>query len=491
MGWISHDLFSSGTSDGLGVSELFPYVRPQDIADIIIMSFLVYQLYSWFKNTKALQVVIGLGFLGVIYIVTKNLGLFMTSWIFQELGTVLFVLIIVIFQTEIRQALYRFSLLRNMFGRQASGPQLDLMELSSKIFALAAEKTGAIIVFQRKEPLEEYLLHGVSLDSLVSAQLIGTIFQDGTPLHDGAVVIRDGRIIQASCHLPLSTNSEVPQHYGTRHRAGLGLTERSDAVVVVVSEERGEVSLAQGGSLQKIDTPEQLSEKLTVLLVPPTQEEVKISLQRKIFSNFWPKVTTVFLVIAVWLIITAKQGGIVTVTAPIKFHNLPDGVALLKTSPEEVEVQLKVFSSLIPSPKQLDVVADVDLARIREGTNHLTLKNDDFQLPLGVVVTGINPSAVKVMAERKVRRELRVRVKMVGRVAGRQRLKRVVVEPAVVLAEGPEHLLNQLESVDTEEVDLSLVRQSTVIEKGLIPPAPRIKLLRDEPVKVRVVTAGR
>src|SRR5512136_3380311 len=101
------------------------------------MSFLVYQLYSWFKNTKAFQVVVGLGFLVLLYMVTKNFGLFMTSWVLQELGTVLFVLLIVIFQSEIRQALYRFSLLRNLFGRQGTNSQLDLMDLSSTIFALA------------------------------------------------------------------------------------------------------------------------------------------------------------------------------------------------------------------------------------------------------------------------------------------------------------------------------------------------------------------
>src|SRR5512136_2477893 len=195
------------------------------------MSFLVYQLYSWFKNTRALQVVIGLGFLVLLYVVTKNLGLFMTSWVLQELGTVLFVLLIVIFQTEIRQALYRFSLLRNFFGRQGNSSQLDLMELSRAFFALAETRTGAIIVFQRKEPLDEYLLHGTPLDSLVSAQLIGSIFRTGTPLHDGAVVIRDNRVTQASCHLPLSGNAELPSHFGTRHRAALGLSERSDAVV--------------------------------------------------------------------------------------------------------------------------------------------------------------------------------------------------------------------------------------------------------------------
>ena len=192
-----------------------PVIRWQDIADIIIMSFLVYHLYGWFRHTKAFQVVIGLGSLGVVYIVTKNLGFFMTSWILQELGTALFVLIIVIFQSEIRQALYRISPLRSIFGRQDPVPSVDLGELVEAVSSLADSHTGAIIVFQRSEPIDEYLSNGIPVESSMSGELIGCIFKDGSPLHDGALIIRNGKITQASCHLPLSTNSEIPQQYGT------------------------------------------------------------------------------------------------------------------------------------------------------------------------------------------------------------------------------------------------------------------------------------
>jgi uncharacterized protein (TIGR00159 family) len=470
---------------------LFPYFRPQDIADILIMSFLVYQLYSWFKNTRALQVVIGLGFLGVLYVVTKNLGLFMTSWILQELGTVLFILLIVIFQGEIRQALYRFSLLRNLFGRQGNGLQLDLMEISATIFALAKEKTGALIVFQRKEALDDYLLHGIQLDSLYSSQLLISIFKDGTPLHDGAVLIRDGRVALASCHLPLSNNADIPQYYGTRHRAGLGITERSDAAVVIVSEERGEVSLALAGELHTIESPEQLHERLNSLLAPPSQESGKITLKQRLFSNLWPKLATVLLVLVCWMLITVRQAGIITVTAPIKFHNLPDDLALTKVVPEEVEVQLKVFSNLVPSPKQMDIVADLDLSKIREGASNLAIRNDDFKLPPGVVIAGLNRSVVKVTADRKVRKQLVVRVRTVGRLPGRQRLQSLKAEPPTVMVEGAAHILEQLELLQTEDVDLAGVSQSTVLERQVLSPAPQVKVLLDNPVKVRVVTVGR
>jgi diadenylate cyclase len=468
---------------------LFSFIRWQDVADIVIMSFLVYQLYGWFKNTKAFQVVIGLGSLGVVYLITNNLGFFMTSWILQELGTAVFVLIIVIFQAEIRQALYRFSPLHNLFGRQDIGRRLDLIELSNAIFTLAASKTGAIIVFQRKEPLDEYLLHGIPLDGVVSGQLIGSIFKDGTPLHDGAVVIQYGRISQASAHLPLSVNSDIPQYFGTRHRAGLGLTERSDAAVVVVSEERGEVSLALAGELEKIDTPEQLSNHLNGLLSSPVQEACKPSLWERLSRNFWPKLITVFLVFITWLIITAREGEITSTSVPVRFHNLPQGFLLTKSSPDEVEVQLKTFSNLIPTPKEGEIAVDIDLSKIREGFNNIAIEKEDFKLPPGIVVSRVKPSVLRINIEKKTRKWLHVEAKIVGRSARKLKIKRIKVEPPSVMVEGPQHTLSQLEDIETEEINLAGIRQDTVFEKKLVPPAGQVKLLWEGNVKIRMITA--
>ena len=384
---------------------MFPQFRPQDIADILIMSFLVYQLYSWFKNSKALQVVMGLLVLGVIYFVTKNLGLFMTSWILQELGTVLLVLLIVVFQAEIRQALYRLSLLRNFFDRQESVVRIDLLELSAAVFSLAAERVGALVVFQREELLDECILHGVPLDAMVSGPLITSIFMPLSPLHDGAVLIKDGRVALASCHLPLSVSADVPQHLGTRHRAGLGLSERSDAAIVVVSEERGEVSLSLAGELQVMASAAQLHERLTALLQPLSREAQGVGIKSRIFANLWPKVAVLCVVLVSWLLITFKQGEIFTVTAPVTFHNLPESLTLTRSYPEEVDLQLKAFSNLVASPKQLDIVVDLDLSKAKEGGNNIQISKEQIKLPPGVVVVSMQRSMVRVTAERKVQKE--------------------------------------------------------------------------------------
>jgi len=384
---------------------LFPQFRPQDIADILIMTFLVYQLYSWFKNSKALQVVLGLLFLGVIYFVTKSLGLFMTSWILQELGTVLLVLLIVVFQAEIRQALYRLSLLRNLFDREESVVRIDLLELSATIFSLASQRVGALVVFQREELLDDHILHGVPLDSVVSGSLITSIFMPTSPLHDGAVLIKDGRIALASCHLPLSVSAEVPQHLGTRHRAALGLSERSDAAIVVISEERGEVSLSLDGALQVVSSPAQLHERLTSLMQPLTRESKRVGVMSKLFANLWPKVAIFVMVAVSWLLITFKQGEILTVTAPVTFHNLPDTLTLTRSNPDEVDLQLKSFSTLVGSPRELDIVIDLDLSKVKEGNNNIQISKEQIKVPTGVVVVNLERSLIRVTAARKPRKE--------------------------------------------------------------------------------------
>lgn len=464
---------------------MYPLIRWQDIVDIIIMSVLVYQLYGWFKHTKALQVVIGLGSLGVVYLVTRNLGFYMTSWILQELGTVLFVLIIVIFQAEIRQALYRFSPLRSIFGRQEGGQLFDVKEFAETLFALAAARTGALVVFQRSEPVDEYVTNGIDLDSSLNGQLVRSIFYEGSPLHDGALIVKNGRITKASAHLPLSVSTEIPYVYGTRHRAGIGLTERSDAAVVIVSEERGEVSLALSGKLLRIDAPDQLVTQLGQLLAFSDQEEVRLTFVRRIFRNFTAKLVTVALVTLCWLLVTARQGEIVTVMAPVQFRNLSESLLLRKSVPEQVELQLKSVSSLIPIPKEGDIVAVVDLSKVHVGSNQVTIRKENVSLPSGVLVTQVKPMTVKVVIDRKVRKQVRVTADLRGRVPDNLRLKRVTVMPARVVLEGPESVLGEMDTVRTEPVRLSDIQKSIVLEKRVELPA-HLRLPNEEKVQVHI-----
>jgi len=462
-------------------------MRIQDIADILIMTILVYQLYFWFRKTRALQVVIGLGSLVLLYIITKSLGLFMTNWILQELGTVVIIVIVVVFQGEIRQALYRFSMLRNFFNQNIEPVSLDIHGIASTVFALAERRIGAIIVFELRERLDAYLLHGVALDSIVSSQLLTSIFEDRSPLHDGAVVIRNSRISEASSHLPLSLSIDLPQHFGTRHRAALGLTEKTDALVLVVSEERGEVSYASAGELVLIASEDELIGLLERSIITTTQIAQKSSLKERLSRNLLPKFLILLLVLLCWGLINVRQGGVQSVAAQVKFHDLPENLIIKDGLPAELDVQVKVLSTLFNSAKRPEIAADIDLSKIHEGVNNITVEGNSFQLPPGVSFVKVSPAVLRITAEKKMYRDIPVYLKRTGRLPKGVKLKSISIEPNSVRVLGYGSSLAQLRQVYTESLDLASVTRSEVLEVKLLTPSPQVQLNSHESVKVTVV----
>lgn len=462
------------------------FIRIQDLADILIMTFLLYQLYSWFRKTRAMQVLLGLGVVTLIYFATRYLDLYMTSWILQQLGTVLVILIIVVFQAEIRQTLYRFSLLRNFFDPGDKEQHSHFQQIADTLFRLADRRTGALLVFKRSESLADLMQNGVRLDCEITPQILETIFAENTPLHDGAALVKEGRIALASCHLPLSSNPDIPQNYGTRHRAALGLSERTDAVIVVVSEERGEVLLAEAGEFLKLSQAEELVSALEQR-VSPVREKTRMTVRQKLFSNLLPKTALLLVVTAFWALITSRQGQITTVAAPVRLHGLSEELVLVRSFPEELEVQLKSFSSLTPTPAKLDISADVDVSALREGQSSVRIKNSDFSLPSGMVVTTISPSLIKIITEKKVRKSVPVKVLLKGSLPAGVNDVNVISEPESVEVEGPASQVARIEFVATEEIDARRLARYKEYRKNLLLPSKKVTLLRDEAVVIKVV----
>ena len=464
---------------------MMPTIRIQDIADILIMTFLLYQLYSWFRGTRAMQVLLGLGIVTLIYFGTRFLDLYMTSWVLQELGTVLIVLIIVVFQTEIRQTLYRFSHLRHILDSHRETQHSQFQDIAETLFKMASRRTGALIVFQGNDSLQDLLTNGVAINSEISPQMLESIFYNGAPFHDGAALISNGRIEKAACHLPLSVSPDVPQHLGTRHRAALGLSEKCDAVVVVISEERGEISLVTAGAFRVMHNPTELIMALDELLRSEA-ETPRITLRQRLFSNLLPKVSLFLGVCVFWALITTRQGQITTITAPIRLHGVPDGIVLLRIQPEDVTVQLKSMSSLAPPPSKLDLTAELDAAGISEGTTPLRVNHSNITPPPGMVITSISPSSVKISAEKKLRKSVPVKATLAGRLpAGKPQLY-VRCEPESVDIEGPLSQVSRISSVATEEIDASQLKKGKEYLKNLRTPEKQVSILRDAPVTIRL-----
>ena len=260
---------------------------PNGILDILVVAFLIYAIIRLVRQTHTAQLAKGILLLLAVYMMAMLLGLGALKYILDGVMSFGLVVVVVVFQPELRRALEQIGR-TTLWGNQlfkvtrSSDPDTLRARWKTAVVAVcdAAERmadthTGALIVFERGTNLSEIIKTGTVLDSAVNPEVLGTIFYVGTPLHDGAVVIRDGRIEAAGCFLPLSNNLEIGKDMGTRHRAALGMSENSDAVVVVISEETGIISLAKNGVLIRRLDRQTLFSMLEEDIVPPETEEKK------------------------------------------------------------------------------------------------------------------------------------------------------------------------------------------------------------------------
>jgi diadenylate cyclase len=232
---------------------IFQSFRLRDAIDILVVAVVLYRVFVMFKETRAVQMLVGLGGLMVASFVARRFELYSTSWLLENFWSFWVLALIVVFQPELRRALAQLGQSRLFQGialaaREQRGHLLDDVVKAAQ--ALAAKRIGALVVLERSTGLRNYAELGVPLDAVVSADLLVSLFLPYSPLHDGAAFIRGNRVAAAGCFLPLSRNTQLGRAMGTRHRAALGLAEETDAVVLVVSEETGRISLAVGGHME-------------------------------------------------------------------------------------------------------------------------------------------------------------------------------------------------------------------------------------------------
>lgn len=242
---------------------VIPKPRWQDIVDILAVAFVIYRIALLIRGTRTMQMVIGLGIVAAAFVTSELLGLFTLNWLLNNFLGSLMVILVVIFQADIRRALTGFGT-PSLFARRIN-PADVAQELATAAQWLAARRIGALIVIEHEIGLQDVAATGRALNAHASPELIETIFMRGSPLHDGAIIIKGDQILAAACLLPLSSNPNVALTLGTRHRAAIGLTEDNDAVVIVVSEEDGTISLARHGELTRGLDAAQLTAALSSL----------------------------------------------------------------------------------------------------------------------------------------------------------------------------------------------------------------------------------
>lgn len=247
-------------------------VRWEDIVEILIISFLVYQIMTWIKNTKAWFLMKGIGIILIFILLAIIFEMNTILWIVENVLSIAVIAVVVVLQPELRRALEELGR-KKFFASLMPFDKVQTERFSDKTvndlvkasFEMGKVKTGALMVIEQNVKLTEYERTGIEVDGLISSQLLINIFEHNTPLHDGAVIIRGNRVVSATCYLPLSDNMEISKELGTRHRAGVGISEVTDALTIIVSEETGHVSVTYDGKLYRNLDANALREKLQLI----------------------------------------------------------------------------------------------------------------------------------------------------------------------------------------------------------------------------------
>ncbi len=248
----------------------FRIMEFQQYLEIAILVFLIYKIFVWFKDTKTSALIKGIFIITIFVSLIQFLNFKVLSYLITAALPVVAVALVILFQNELKMIILKLGD-RNVFSKIFSQFQGNsdsavgnavVNELTKACFSMSEVKTGALIVIRGADPLNDYISTGILLDARLSSQLLINIFEKNTPLHDGAVIIENGRIVSATCYLPLSENLRIPKTLGTRHRAAIGLTEIVDALVLVVSEETGTVSIVSDGKIEHVSSEEEFASKL-------------------------------------------------------------------------------------------------------------------------------------------------------------------------------------------------------------------------------------
>lgn len=259
-----------------------------DILDILIVAFIVYKVLGFIRETRAEQLAKGLLVLVVGTLLSDLCHLYTLHWILSNVMTVGLIALIVLFQPELRRALEKLG--RSKFINLSEDVDKDdakriVTEMSKAIESMSASKTGALMVIEKETKLNDIVETGTIVDAAISAEMVSNVFYEGAPLHDGAVIIRGGRLYAAGCVLPLTQNKKLGKELGTRHRAGIGVTETSDALVIIVSEETGVISLAQNGELTRFVDVKRIEKILLGLYLQEEQKGVLTEAISKVFRG--------------------------------------------------------------------------------------------------------------------------------------------------------------------------------------------------------------
>ncbi len=386
------------------MTELFEFIRTirvSEVLDVVVMFLIIYSVLVWFKRTRAAFVVTGMLITGAAYLIARQLELSLTTTVFQGFFAIILVASVIIFQEEIKhffeQVASRSALRRLKIRRPVEIQRSEIETLIRTLHAFAQDRIGALIVIRGHDPILRHIEGGQDLNGDMSEPLLRSVFDPHSIGHDGAVIVEEGRILQFSCHLPLSKNLDKLHRGGTRHAAALGLSELTDALCLVVSEERGTISVARRGEILETNTVDEL----TVLLEQFYQQVYPTNTRQPLKSffrkNYREKAVALFATVLLWFLFV--QGSKIEYRSyriPVQYSNTPSTLLVTEIDPQEVEIVFSGSQRTFYLVNSTEIKLTVKLFGAHEGIQQKTLSRVNVTFPEGLTLENIDPKEVAV-----------------------------------------------------------------------------------------------
>jgi uncharacterized protein (TIGR00159 family) len=377
--------------------DTFQTIRATDVLDIAVISGLLYFVLLWFKQTKAAFVARGIFIFVIVYVIAQQAGMYLTTWMFQGFFAIFLIALVVIFQEELRSFFERLAVwsLRRA-GARAPAPR-EAEVLVRTVGQLARGRIGALIVLRGRDPLERHIEGGHDLDGRLSGPLLLSLFDPHSEGHDGAVVIEGDRVVRFGGVLPLSKAFDRLSGVGTRHAAALGLAERTDALCLVVSEERGSISVARDDMIVPVKSLEELEGRLTTFLREKAPLKAKARWRDVVRHNVAEKLIAVAISLGLWLVfVKGYSPASEAFRVPVDARAVPAHLSLVSVQPSSVNVTLKGLKRDLKLLNPLSLRVVLDLSKIEPGEHTLPIAERHVRIPGALQLAQVDPAAVEV-----------------------------------------------------------------------------------------------
>jgi len=447
-------------------------IRIQDVFDIAIISVMISALLIWIQDRASRLVFIGISLLGLIYVVAKFFQLYLTTIVLQGFFAILIFVLVVIFQEDLRRFFEHLAILgiiRKKIPRTT--PHGQTSEIIAQTVANFARKhIGALIVIQGNDPLDRHLTGGSELNGTLSEPLLESIFDPHSVGHDGAVVIDGNMVTRFACHLPLSPNASAFGNFGLRHTAALGLSERSDAICIVVSEERGTISIAQGEQIREVSAAALKGDLVSYYISKkPAKKSGPIELWLK--ENTKEKVIAILLACALWVVFGYQRESLQKdFTVPVEYINVPPEWIIEEPKITEAKVMLVGASQAFQLMNADTLKIALDLSQPQEGKQEITLTKEMIKAPSNLTIVGIKPNRIAVNASRFVSASIPVEVVTENALPAGLTIQKISVIPPYIRVLIPSKLYQSKIKIRTAPIDLKQITSTTTVIPKLIIP---------------------